>query len=180
MAETGDGSDPFADADRLYAARSATAEAAWGQGRIGIAELVRFLTDPGFDLAHEAQRALFANPRLRADFERLKQRLRQAELPALAAASAGGITTRSFDGGSVRTHSARVEGQVYAIFQFRDPAGAPRALLLQDASDRVVKRPLPAPDASGQAVLVLDRGDPADALFLHLLADPTATGSFLS
>jgi hypothetical protein len=145
-----------------------------------VAELVRFLTIASVELPLDAQRDLFANPRLRADFQRLKRRLRLFELPAVAAASAGGITSRTLEGGSVRVHPSRLEGQVYMVFQFRATANAPRALLFEDNANRVMKRLLPAPDALGQVVLVLDRGNPDDELFLQLFVDPTTTGTFLS
>lgn len=166
-------------ADRLYAARSAVADAAPGGPRIGVGELVQFLADPRSELSPEAQRALFSNPRLRADFKRVKASLRLVELPALAAASDGTVNARNFEGGSVRIHPSRVGGQVYALFQFSWPSATPRALLLQGASGDLVKRPLPAADASGQAVLVLDRSQPSDDAFLRLIADPTATGCFV-
>ena len=168
------------DANRLYAARSAAADVVSAQGRIGVAELVRFLTDATNELPAEAQRALFASPRLRADFQRLKRSLRRLELPALAAASAGSVTLRTFQGGSARVHSSRVEGQFYVVFQFQRTEGVPGALLLEGVSDQVAKRALPLPDTSGQVILVLDRSNPGDELFLQLFADPTATGSFLS
>jgi hypothetical protein len=174
----GDGGDIWHEADRLYAAREAVAEASAGGKRIGVAELVRFLSDSCNELTVEAQRALFASPRLRADFQTLKARLRMIELPVVAAASAGRVTSRAFPGGSARVHPARREGQVYVVFEFEDPTVAPGALLLEDASC-IAKRPLPAPDALGQVVLVMDRSDARDALFLQLLADPMATGSFL-
>jgi hypothetical protein len=176
----GEGSDALRDADRLYSARSAMAGVAAERGSVGIAELVRFLTVAGSELPPEAQRALFASQRLRADFQRLKRRLRIVDLPEVAAASTGGIASRTFAGGSVRVHPSRMEGQVYMVFQFREFAGTPAALLLEDASNRVAKRPLPAPDALGQAVLVLDRSNPGDELFLQLFADPQTTGSFLA
>jgi hypothetical protein len=166
-------------ADRLYAARSAVADAATERPRIGIAELVQFLADPTSDLSAEAQRALFSSPRLRADFKRLKASLNCVELPALAAASDGEVNTRTFEGGSVRIHPSRVAGQVYALFQFNWPSTTPRALVLESASGDVVKRPLPAADASGQAVVVLDRERPSDDAFLRLIADPTTSGSFI-
>lgn len=165
-------------ADRLYAARAALADIASGRSPIGVAELARFLSQAGLELPQEAQRALFASPRLRADFQRLKARLRLIELPAVAAASAGSVTARTFEGGTARVHPARREGQVYMVFQFDDASVAPRALLLEDAA-HIAKRALPVPDALGQVVLVLDRGDASDALFLQLFADPATTGSFL-
>ncbi len=173
----GDGGDIWHEADQLYAAREAVADTA-GRKRIGVAELVRFLSDAGTGLPLEAQRTLFASPQLRADYQRLKARLRLKELPVVAAASAGSVTARTFAGGSARVHPARREGQVYMVFDFDDPAVAPGALLLEDAS-RIAKRPLPTPDALGQVVLVLDRSDAGDALFLQLFIDPMTTGSFL-
>jgi hypothetical protein len=179
MTGADDSADAAQAADRLYAARSAVADAAAQRGRIGVAELVHFLTVASVELPSEAQRALFANPRLRADFQRLKRRLRLFELPVVAAASAGTITSRTFAGGSVRVHPSRLEGQVYVVFEFRPTASPPRALLFEDTANCVVKRPLPAPDALGQVVLVLDRSNPNDDLFLQLFADPTTTGTFL-
>ena len=166
-------------ADRLYAARCTIADAAPGGPRVGVAELVQFLSDPRSELSPEAQRLLFSNPRLRADFKRLKTSLRCVELPALAAASDGAVAQRTFEGGSVRIHPSRVAGQTYALFQFSWPSATPRAMLLESASGDIVKRPLPAADASGQAVLVLDRNQPDDGAFLRLIADPTTIGSFI-
>lgn len=166
-------------ADQLYAARCAVADAIPGAPRVGVAELVQFLADPASELSLEAQRALFSNPRLRTDFKRLKSSLRCVELPALAAASDGSVNARNFEGGSVRIHPSRVAGQIYALFQFNWPSSPPRALLLEGASGDIVKRPLPAADASGQAVLVLDQNQPSDDIFLRLIADPTTTGSFI-
>jgi len=180
MTRADDTGDTVQSADRLYAARSAMAEAASERAGIGVAELVRFLTVASVELPLDAQRALFANARLRADFQRLKRQLRLVELPVMAAASAGGISSRTFEGGSVRVHPSRVEGQVYMVFQFRAIATPPGALLFEDAANRVVKRLLPAPDALGQLVLVLDRSNPDDALLLQLFADPRTTGAFLS
>jgi hypothetical protein len=168
------------DADRLYAARACIADARPGHRRVGIAELVRFLSDPDFELSIEGQQALFASPMLRADFQTLRQRSRLVELPALAAASAGNLTLRTFPGGSARIHPSRVEGQVYVVIELQAAGRMPRALLLEHHSGRLAKRLLRAPDASGQLVLVLDRNKPGDALFAELLADPTTTGSFLS
>jgi hypothetical protein len=179
MTGADDSGDAVWGADRLYAARSAMDDAAWQRRRIGVAELLRFLTIASVELPLDAQRDLFANPRLRADFQRLKRRLRLFELPLVAAASAGGITSRMFEGGSVRVHPSRLEGQVYMVFQLRATANAPRALLFEDNASRIMKRLLPAPDALGQVVLVLDRSNPDDELFLQLFVDPTTTGTFL-
>ena len=171
--------DIWQHADRLYAARAAMAEAQSRPRALGVAELVQFLVDRNRSLSAAEQQALFASPQLRADFQRLKSQLRIVELPAQAAASAGATDTRRFDGGSVRLHPSRVAGQVYVLFQFTWPTGTPAAVLLEGVDGHLVKRPLPAGDATGQVVLVLDQSSDPDQMFLQLIADPRTVGSFL-
>jgi hypothetical protein len=171
--------DAWQHADQLYAARAAMAEVKPPPGGLGVAELVQFLVDRDRSLSPAEQQALFASPRLRADFQRLKAQLRAVELPAQAAASAGVVDARRFEGGSVRLHPSRVAGQVYALFQFNWPAGTPTAILLEGPEGAVVKRPLPAGDETGEVVLVLDQSSAADHTFLQLIADPRTVGSFL-
>jgi hypothetical protein len=179
MSAADDAEDVWRHADELYAARAAMAQALPRPRGPGVAELVQFLLDRNRSLSAEEQRALFANPRLRADFQRLKAQLRAVELPAQAAASDGAGDMRRFEGGSVRLHPSRVGGQIYVLFQFNWPSGTPAAILLEGAEGDLVKRPLPAGDASGQVVLVLDRNSAGDQAFLQLIADPRTMGSFL-
>jgi hypothetical protein len=174
-----DSSEVGRRAEELYAARAAMAQVERRPAGIGVAELVRFLDDPQRFLSMEEQRALFSNPRLRADFQRLKARRQLAELPAQAAASTDVAEMRRFDGGTVRIHPSRVPGQVYVLFQFVRQLGTPSAILLEGAAGDLVKRPLPAPDATGQVVLVLNQGQATDQDFLRLIADPSTTGAFL-
>ena len=166
-------------AGRLYAARSALAETKPPRHRFGIAEIVQFLNDPSRALTPEEQRALFADPRLRADYRRLKGQATTFELPALAAASSGNVNARRFDGGSIAIHPSRIPGQLYVIVRFNSPASSPRTMLLESASGDLVKRALPTADQQGEVMMVLDDKDEADANFLRLLADPTATGTFV-
>jgi hypothetical protein len=165
-------------ADELYAARSAMAEAGARQRRIGLAEIVQYLNDPTRTLSMEEQRALFSDPKLRADFRRLKTAVAVAELPALAAASDSDVKARRFASGSVSIHRSRVPGQTYVILRFATPS-APRMMLLESAAGELVKRALPAGDPNGEVTMVLDERNAADAGFLRLLADPTATGTFV-
>jgi len=167
-------------AERLYAARSVLAETRPSTRRLGIAEIVQFLTDPARSLTIEEQRALFSDPRLRADYRRLKAQASVAELPALAAASAGEVNSRRFEGGNVSIHPSRVSGQIYVILRFTPPSGVPRTILLEGDEGEVTKRALPSPDANGEVMIVLDERNGADANFLRLLSDPTSTGTFLS
>jgi hypothetical protein len=166
-------------ADRLYAARTAMAETARSPPRIGIAAIVQFLDDPRRSLSVEEQRALFADPQLRADYQRLKAKTAVAELPALAAASAGAVNARRFEGGSVSIHPSRVPGQSYVIVRFSWSAGPPRMMLLESADGTVVKRTLQASDTPGEIMMVLDERSAEDAGFLRLLSDPTSTGAFM-
>jgi hypothetical protein len=166
-------------ADRLFAARSALAETKRPQRRFGVAEIVQFLSDPSRSLTPEEQRDLFADPRLRADYRRLKAQATTFELPALAAASSGNVDARRFDGGSITIHPSRIPGQLYVIVRFNSPAGSPRAMLLESTSGDFLKRALPSADQQGEVMMVLDQNNDADAGFLRLLADPTATGTFV-
>jgi len=166
-------------ADALYAARTAMAEATRPPRRLGIAELIQFLNEPGRALTLEEQRALFADPKLRADFRRLKAQATMFELPALAAAGTGDVTARRFEGGSVTIHPSRVRGQIYVILRFPASAGAPRTMLLESTAGDLLKRALPAADPNGEVMMVLDERSAADAAFLRLLSDPTSTGTFV-
>ena len=177
---TTDAENDFAQrADRLYAARTALAETQPPRRRFGVAEIVQFLNDPSRALTADEQRSLFTDPRLRADYKRLKALATSFEMPALAAASSGTINARRFDGGSINIHPSRIAGQLYVILRFMTTDAAPRALVMESTSGELIKRAIPAPDAQGEVVMVLNENDVADALFLRLLADPTSTGTFV-
>jgi hypothetical protein len=166
-------------ADRLFAARGALADTRRPRHRFGIAEIVQYLNDPSRSLAPEEQRALFADPRLRADYRRLKAQSTTFELPALAAASSGSVNARRFDGGSITIHPSRIPGQIYVIVRFNAPANTPRMMLLESATGDLFKRALPNADQQGEVMMVLNERSEADAGFLRLLADPTSTGTFV-
>jgi hypothetical protein len=176
---TADTDDLARRADQLYAARSALAEAKRPAHRFGIAEIVQFLNDPTRVLSSEEQHALFANPRLRADYRRLKTQASTFEMPALAAASSGAVNARRFEGGTVSIHPSRVPGQIYVVLRFNQPAGAPRMILLESSTGDLFKRVLPEADQQGEIMMVLNERSDADAGFLRLLTDPTSTGTFV-
>jgi hypothetical protein len=176
---TVDTDDIVRRAARLYAARSALAEARRPTRHFGVAQIAQFLNDPSHSLTAREQRALFTDPRLRADYRRLKALATTFELPALAAASSGAVSSRRFEGGSVSIHPSRLPGQIYVILRFSWPAGAPRMMLLESAEGDLVKRALPSADRQDEVMIVLNECSDADAGFLRLLADPTSTGTFL-
>ena len=166
-------------ASQLYAGRSAMAEASPPSRRLGIAEIVQFLSDPQHVLSDDQQRELFVNQQLRADYRRLKAQLSLVDLPALAAASTGAVTLRRFDGGTVNIHPSRRPGQVYVVIRLAPPKPELRTLLLENAAGELVKRPLPPTDASGEIMIVLDEANSGDQKLLRLMSDPMATGAFL-
>jgi hypothetical protein len=165
-------------ADRLYAARLALSKTGRSPRRLGVADILQFLSDPRRALSMEEQRSLFADPQLRADYRRLKSQASVVELPALAAASSG-VNSRRFEGGTVSIHPSRVAGQAYATLRFASPAGPPRAMLLENSSGDLMKRALPPADRRGEVMIVLDEKNASDQGFLRLISDPTTTGSFL-
>lgn len=179
MIVSNDNEDDATLAGRLYAARSAFAETKAAQARPALAELVRVLAEPAQALTPDLQRALFADAQLRADFKRLRARLGAVELPALAAASAGDVAQRSFEGGTVRVHASRRPGQVYVIIELSRPASGAGAILLEGSSGEVLKRVLPASDAQGRIMLLLDQAQENDRDVLRLIRDPMTTGALM-
>ena len=52
-------------------------------------------------------------------------------------------------------------------------------MLLESTTGDLIKRVLPGADQQGEVMMVLNENNDADAAFLRLLADPTATGTFV-
>ena len=171
----------------LFARRAAFAAASAqcrgsGDGEhhpVGIADLARFLTDPEMLLSVAQQRYLFSKPRLRADFQALKRRLRLPEMAKSAAASDGAVLMRRFDGGTVKVHDSRIPNHVYVMLLLANGSVTPQAILLENAAG-VIKRRLPSPDSFGKVMLVLDRANTPDADFLSRITDPACTGAFVT
>jgi hypothetical protein len=178
MPEAADDSEILRLADTLYAARSALAECNGAPERLGVAELVRFLQRSDDILSASQQRLLFSSARLRSDYQRIKSRLARLDLPALAAASSGRVSSRQFQGGSAHIHPSRVEDQTYVVLRIRERDKPPHSILLEGRGE-IVKRALPALDAKGEIMLVLDRNSPSDEAFLRLISDPTSVGFLL-
>lgn len=167
-----------------------------------VAELIRFLTDPVFELPPGSQAALFADPQARADFQRLKSDLARRRLPMAAAAADEPATmetaaasdaaavapvTRAFDGGRLRLARARDRAQAYLVIAYEadapDGSAEAPALLMLELDGEVRRRPLPAPDADKtgerEVMLIFDLTQEEDRRFVSLLADPRTTGAFL-
>jgi hypothetical protein len=165
-------------AKRLFVGRSVLDETK-ARKTLGLAEIYSFLTDPGRSFSQEQQRALFLDRNLLMAYREIKADLKHVEMPSLAAAGDAALDTRSFAGGNVRVAPSRLQGQTYVIMRFNWPSGPPRAIVLEGKNGEFQKRALPKPDADGELLMVLTQSVPADQMFLRLLADPTASGSFI-
>jgi hypothetical protein len=163
---------------RLYVSRAVLGEMK-SRKTLGLAEIYAFLTDPMRSFTSEQQRALFMDRNLLAAYREIKANLKHVAMPSLAAASDAALTTRSFPGGSMRLAPSRVQGQTYVIIRFNSPSGPPRAIILEGKGGEFQKRALPKPDADGELLMVLTQAIPEDQLFLRLVADPAASGSFI-
>ncbi len=172
----------------LFLARSVIEETTPRPVPLLFADIYRFLTDPSANLSPAQQRMLFANPRARADFQRLKRDLTQAvgsgavgmALPTAAAASDRVLNERHFSGGVVRIAQSEASSiQFYIVVELNDPKDPPRALLLESSTGELAKLHLEAPDEDGIIQILLDVSAHEAERQLALLRDPTATGLFI-
>ena len=172
---------PGERAQDLYVARSVLDDTPGERLVLGIADLVAYLSDPTADLTEQQWRVCRENPRLKADYEKLKSRLFVAELPAAAAAAQGDLHERKFAGGFLRLRASAVPGQVYLIVTLEPTIAAPRMLLIEGKNGEVARIALPPPDADGTMLVIQDTArNEADARAIRLLRDPACCGVFLS
>jgi len=144
------------------------------------AQLVQFLSNPQAALTAEQWRACRENPRLKADYAALKQRLCVAELPQAAAASQGDLEERIFPGGRLSLRPSVVPGQVYLIVSIESEITVPRILLLEGKDGEVDRVALPEPDPDGTMLIILDTlKNEGDARAVRLLRDPSSSGFLL-
>lgn len=173
--------DVLARTETLYASRRTMSEATQpGERRLGIADLVAYLTQPGRALTTAEKRELNSSARLQSDLRRLRSELAVCAVPRLAAAATEArFTDRAFDGGRLRIHPSNVRGQSYVLVQFEDPMTLPALIALEGADGQLTKRALPKPDDQGRVLLVMDTAEPEDAEFLRLAGDPLSQGAFM-
>ncbi|MGJ8547584.1 MAG: hypothetical protein ACSHWZ_19220 [Sulfitobacter sp.] len=173
--------DIFERANEIYAATRVIDDAHAPADSVGIAEIYRGLTNPDQAITNELSRALFASPALRSVFQTVQGRFAVATMPAMAAASDRKLVERQIDGGSARLTPSKRGDQMYLTLQMgSDLPAVPLVLIMvSEVDETIVKRLLPAPDETGELLVVLDRADTVDAAFIAALEDPRFVGTFV-
>jgi len=167
-------------AEDLYVARAAVDDAAVNPLHLTFADLLRYLSDATASLTPAQWRQFREDPRMRADYDRLKRSLAVAEWGQVAAASGGDLDERTFPGGRLRIRPSGHVGQVYLLLTIELVPATPRILLIEGTNGEAVRIPLPAPDADGSILVIQDvAGNEADARAIRLLRDPTSSGLLL-
>lgn len=169
------------DIEAAFATRVLLEEGKKSPGALGIHEILRFLSEPDYQLTPPQQAALFSRPALRATFQALKRRYALLAMPTLAAASTGEVNERHFEGGWVRLTASLENTFVYALITFEDdraPQG-PSILLLEASDGTMSKLLLGVPNSERQVFVGIDGGTEPGSTTLTLLRNVDASGSFL-
>jgi hypothetical protein len=134
----------------------------------GIADLYAWATDPDRSFGRAEREALLRDPSLRRSFSLLMQRVASVRVPAAAAASSGGLETRSGPGLRLQIVPSRADpAQVYLVLEL-DRDAAPVLLLVLRDGFPAARLALP-PAADGHVQLI----EAADSPAVAALRDPT-------
>lgn len=172
-------------ADEIFLARSLISDEARTEASgpvFGVAELVRFLADPDATLTAVQSRALFSDRKLADSFRALRRRASAFDMPAMAAASDGELSERTFPGGVIRIRPARIRGQFYVSITLTGEGGGavPRQLLLvREATGETSRIAIADPGDGAVLLVVVDPATAAGAQALAMLRDPLVEGTFL-
>ncbi len=99
----------------------------------GIADLYAWATDPERSFGRAEREALLRDPALRRGFSLLVSRVASLRVPAAAAASSGGLDTRSGPGLTVRLIPSRADpAQVYVVLELDRDVAATLLLVMRD------------------------------------------------
>ncbi|MCP5366838.1 MAG: hypothetical protein H6907_03265 [Hyphomicrobiales bacterium] len=148
----------FEALETLDALAAAPAEPA-NDGRVRFADLRAVATDPDRPLGAGLARALAADRRLGADFERLVARRAAGHIRAAAAADTGRLSVREGNGFRITLKPSRADGaQVYVIIDLGPRTGeAPRSLFVCGGEPVYQKHGLPAAN-DGVVQILADAG----------------------
>lgn len=121
--------------------------------------LYRAAADPIAPIPASLAGRLATDPRLRADFDRLLQRMAACRMGRAAAASTGSLDRREAGGYVLRIKPSRADpSQVYLLIDIPAQGTVPQAILTRRGGE-VLKRALEAPQ-DGTVRLVLETSDP--------------------
>jgi hypothetical protein len=134
----------------------------------GVADLYAWATDPEHSFGRAEREALLRDPALRRSFALLMQRVASVRVPAAAAASSGGLETRSGPGLRLQLIPSRADpAQVYVVMELDRDAEPVLLIVLRDGFP-AARLPLP-PSADGHVQLI----EAADSAVVAALRDPT-------
>jgi hypothetical protein len=148
------------------------------QDLVGTGDLMKLLLAPSRASTVGLWRKVTSQPRLTADFALLARLHAIADMPVQIAASDGPLVERRFSGGTIRLVPSRAYSQVYVQIDLEHSETHPRAMVLELSNAGIAWRDLPEV-SDGQMLIICDRNDPDDHLFLEAICDPTVKGVFL-
>lgn len=179
----------FDRADQLYAALSVSDLPGPTADQIGLMEVMRYLSEPGFDLTPGQMAFLRSDQRLVAAWTRLATGQSVTEIPALAAAadpeSATGAligpVTRYFDGGTLSLRPAVFPGVFHIVLSWEAGQVPAPSLVLHLTLDGLplVRLALPPANADGTIHEVLNTRVPAHAELVAAIREPRSKGHIL-
>ena len=167
-------------ADRAYAVHAALAEA-WPTDAkaLSVSTLATRLLTGAAPLTAEECGAVARDPKLKASLAHIRNALRIAQFPRLAAASHSRQLERRFAEGAIAIVPSRKPGLVLVKVTWTPTVRVPRLLMLESGTDAAAIRALGELHPSGCFVVTCDERSAEDRAYLELLADPRTSGTFL-
>lgn len=180
--------DIFDRADEIYAGLTVVATTSNPGARVGVAEILRFLTDALFALSDAQMAKLQTVVSLRDTYDRLARDLSVATIPSLAAAADSEDTAdqsqpviRYFDGGRLLLRPAPHPGVFYFRVSWDNgrPPGSSLVLHLTSDALPIGRLALPSQDADGTINELLNERVPAQRAIIHAIYEPRSQGHIL-
>jgi hypothetical protein len=180
--------DIFDRADEIYAGLTVAAMPSDPRARVGVAEILRYLTDASFALSDAQMANLQTVGALRDTYDRLASDLSVATIPTLAAAADNEETTdkiqpviRYFDGGRLLLRPAPHPGVFYlrVSWDIGQPPGSSLVLHLTSDALPIGRLALPPQDVDGTINELLNERVPAQRAIIDAIYEPRSQGHIL-
>ena len=180
--------DIFDRADEIYAGLTVAAMPSNPGARVGVAEILRYLTDTAFALPDEQLATLQNVAALRDTYDRLASDLSVATIPTLAAAADSDDTAtqsqpviRYFDGGRLVLRPTPHPGVFYlrVLWDRGQPPGLSLVLHLTSDCQPIGRLALPPPDADGTINELLNERVPAQHAMIRAIREPRSQGHIM-